>query len=119
MDLLLAAAPDRVLHTFLVAEVRLPGQQQRHVCVGRLDAAHHRELVGFRAPPQHVPDEHAQGYTGAAGMPANASRIQAWVSHMALRYDRRTAVIGPFPLTTRQNSSQSGWDQIHSPASAS
>src|SRR5205823_14059858 len=52
-------------------------------------------------------------------MPANASRIHACLSHMALRYASRTAVMGPLPLTTRQNSSQSGWDQIHSPSCSS
>ena len=51
-------------------------------------------------------------------MPANTSRTHAWVSQTVLRWARRMCVIGPSPFTTRQNSSQSGWVQSHSPRSS-
>jgi hypothetical protein len=82
-----------------VSEVGLPGQDEGQLGVGRRDPAHDLELVVGPAFTEHVPHEHtgslrqgepalterAPRYAAAAGMPAKASRIQAWLSHMALR----------------------------------
>src|SRR5207249_4572796 len=110
---------DRVRHAFLVAEVGLSRQDQRHLRVRRLDPPHLDPVVAGGSFPVDVPDQHrAPTAYAASGMPANASRTHAWVSHMVLRRASRTEVMGPLPLTTCQNSSQSGSDQSHSPASS-
>src|SRR5207247_6215977 len=57
---LLPVPPNCVCHPLLVAEVRLPGQHERHLQVRSLDAADPLELVVRFPLAEHIPDWHVR-----------------------------------------------------------
>src|SRR5215210_1139133 len=95
---------------FAAAAVLLPRVRLREVAVRRRDGARMLERLALALLPEDLENHQAASAS-------TTSRTHAEFSRAARRRSSRSAVFGPWPVTTARSSSQSGSVYSHTPSS--